>query len=166
MVSSKWSEKEKMNTGKKFSSRIKNLFENADFRAESRRNKVAIDLSIALVESGMTRQAVADQANIKLSQLSRQLSGDVNLTLDSIGKICEAMRYEFDLVLRKAEEKPALQHWQHKMNRTTLVRLVTEPSSRTYKSAPQAWRTSPVNSNLYDDFCKNEESFSPQLNVA
>lgn len=166
MVSSNWSEQEKMNTGKKFSSRIKNLFENPDFRAEARRNKVAIDLSIALVESGMTRQAVADQANIKLSQLSRQLSGDVNLTLDSIGKICEAMRYEFDLVLRRVEEKPALQHWQHKMNRTTLVRLVTEPSSHIYKSEAHTWRTYPVDSNSYDKYSKNEENFSPQLNIA
>jgi transcriptional regulator with XRE-family HTH domain len=84
---------------------------------------VAIDLSIAVAESGRTRQAVAEQAGIKLSQLSRQLSGDTNLTLDSIGKICDAIEYEFDVVLRKQGTKSALQPWQQPLSRENFFQL-------------------------------------------
>lgn len=117
MDSTNWSEEQKTNAGGRFANRLKQLLKNAVFKAEARRNTVAIDLSIAVAESGRTRQAVADQAGIKLSQLSRQLSGDTNLTLDSIGKICDAIEYEFDVVLRKQGAKPALQPWQQSFSR-------------------------------------------------
>jgi len=112
MDSSNSSEKSKMQAGNRFASRLKKLQQDPASRATLRRDKVAVDLSIALAESGMTRQSVADTAGIKLSQLSRQLAGETNLTLDSIGKICEAIGYEFDVVLRKSHYKPATQPWQ------------------------------------------------------
>lgn len=123
MDSSNWSEEQKANAGGRFANRLKQLLKNAVFKAEARRNKVAIDLSIAVAESGRTRQAVADQAGIKLSQLSRQLSGDTNLTLDSIGKICDAIEYEFDVVLRKQGAKPALQPWQQPLSRENFFQI-------------------------------------------
>jgi DNA-binding phage protein len=123
MDSKNWSEEQKANAGGRFANRLKQLLKNAVFKAEARRNKVAIDLSIAVAESGRTRQAIADQAGIKLSQLSRQLSGDTNLTLDSIGKICDAIEYEFDVVLRKQCAKPALQPWQQTLSRENLFHL-------------------------------------------
>jgi DNA-binding phage protein len=123
MDSTNWSEEQKTNAGGRFANRLKQLLKNAVFKAEARRNKVAIDLSIAVAESGRTRQAIADQAGIKLSQLSRQLSGDTNLTLDSIGKICDAIEYEFDVVLRKQGAKPALQPWQQPLSRENLFHL-------------------------------------------
>lgn len=125
MNSTNWSEEQKSNAGGRFANRLKQLLKNAAFKAEARRNKVAIDLSIAVAESGRTRQAVADQAGIKISQLSRQLSGDTNLTLDSIGKICDAIGYDFDVVLRKQDAKPALQPWQQPLSRENVLRLVS-----------------------------------------
>jgi DNA-binding phage protein len=101
MDSKNWSEEQKTNAGDRFANRLKKLLKSAVYITESRRNKLAINLSIAVAESGRTRQAIADQAGIKLSQLSRQLSGDTNLTLDSIGKICDAIGYDFDVVLRR-----------------------------------------------------------------
>lgn len=136
MDSSNWSEEKKSASANKFANRMQRLLQNPGFRAESRRNKVAVDLSIAVAESQLTRQAVADKAGMKLSQLSRQLSGDVNLTLDSIGKICEATGYEFDMVLRKPKDKPALQPWQRRLNRTTLVKLVNDSFRQTKKFTP------------------------------
>lgn len=123
MDSTNWSEEQKSNAGGRFANRLKKLSKSLAFKAEARRNKVAIDLSIAVAESGLTRQAVADKAGIKLSQLSRQLSGDANLTLDSIGKICIAIEYEFDVVLRKHGSKPALQPWQQPLSRENLFHL-------------------------------------------
>lgn len=136
MDSSNWSEEKKSASANKFANRMQRLLQNPGFRAESRRNKVAVDLSIAVAESQLTRQAVADKAGMKLSQLSRQLSGDVNLTLDSIGKICEAIGYEFDMVLRKSKDKPALQPWQRLPNRTTLVKFVNDSFHQTKKFTP------------------------------
>lgn len=126
MDSSNWSEEQKINAGGRFANRLKQLLKNAVFKAEARRNRVAIDLSIAVAESGLTRQAVAEQAGIKLSQLSRQLSGDTNLTLDSIGKICDAIEYEFDVVLRKQGTKPALQPWQQPLSRENVFQLFSK----------------------------------------
>jgi hypothetical protein len=123
MDSTNWSEEQKNNAGGRFANRLKQLLKNAVFKAEARRNKVAINLSIAVAESGRTRQAIADQAGIKLSQLSRQLSGDTNLTLDSIGKICDAIEYDFDVVLRKQGAKPALQPWQQPLSRENFFQL-------------------------------------------
>ena len=123
MDSKNWSEEQKANAGGRFANRLKQLLKDATFKAEARRNKVAIDLSIAVAESGRTRQAVADKAGIKLSQLSRQLAGDTNLTLDSIGKICDAIGYDFDVVLRKQGVKPAVQPWQQPLSRENLFHL-------------------------------------------
>jgi hypothetical protein len=123
MNSTNWSDEQKANAGGRFANRLNQLLKNAVFKAEARRNKVAIDLSIAVAESGRTRQAIADQAGIKLSQLSRQLSGDTNLTLDSIGKICDAIEYDFDVVLRKKGAKPALQPWQQPLSRENFFQL-------------------------------------------
>ena len=128
MDSTNWSEEQKSNAGGRLANRLKQLLKNATFKAEARRNKVAMDLSIAVAESGRTRQAVADQAGIKISQLSRQLSGNTNLTLDSIGKICDAIGYDYDVVLRKQDAKPALQPWQQPLSRENVMRLVINAS--------------------------------------
>jgi DNA-binding phage protein len=125
MDSKNWSEEQKTNAGDRFANRLKKLLKSAVYITESRRNKLAINLSIAVAESGRTRQAIADQAGIKLSQLSRQLSGDTNLTLDSIGKICDAIGYDFDVVLRRQGARPALQPWQQPMSRVNVLRLVS-----------------------------------------
>lgn len=126
MDSSTWSDEKKANAANRFANRVQRLWESASFRAQTRRNQVATDLSIAVAESQLSRKAVADMAGMKLPQLSRQLSGDVNLTLDSIGKICEAIGYDFDMVLRKAKDKAALQPWQQRLDRTVIVQLVNE----------------------------------------
>lgn len=126
MDSTNWSDEQKANAGGRFANRLKQLLKNAAFKAEARRNKVAIDLSIAVADSGRTRQAVADKAGIKLSQLSRQLSGDTNLTLDSIGKICDAIGYDFDVVLRKQGTKSALQPWQQPLSRENVFQLFSK----------------------------------------
>lgn len=126
MDSTNWSEEQKANAGGRFVNRLTKLLKNAAFKAEARRNKVAIDLSIAVADSGRTRQAVADKAGIKLSQLSRQLSGDTNLTLDSIGKICDAIGYDFDIVLRRQGTKSALQPWQQPLSRENVFQLFSK----------------------------------------
>jgi len=166
MDSSKWSEDKKANAASRFANRMQGLLQSSSFRAESRRNKVAVDLSIAVAESQLTRQAVADKASMKLSQLSRQLSGDVNLTLDSISKICEAIGYDFDMVLRKAKEKAAQQPWQHRLDRTALVHLVNEPAHPTTKFKSLELRWSNPNHMVPQKAANDVEEFADDLKTA
>jgi len=141
MDSSNWSEEKKQAAAKRFVERNKKLRDTPAYRAGMRRNHVAIDLSIAVAETELTRQAVAERADMKPGLLTRQLSGDVNLTLDSIGRICEAIGYDFDVVLRKAGEKSASQPWQQSQNRTTytLMSQAIDTQRTTYKLPPCQW---------------------------
>jgi transcriptional regulator with XRE-family HTH domain len=165
MDSSSWSVSRKDNAASRFAKRMQKLLENADFRAETRRNKVAVDLSIAVAQSKLTRQAIADKAGIRLSQLSRQLSGDVNLTLDSIGKICEAISCDYDLILRKSNEKAALQPWQHRLDRTVLVQLVNRPAQHTtqFSSGMSLNHTTCLNTGY--QAANDDDEFSDRLAV-
>lgn len=163
MNSSKWSEVQKIAAGKRFASRLTQSYQDPAFRTTLRRDKVAVDLSIALAESGQTRQAVADKAGIKISQLSRQLAGDTNLTLDSLGKICEAIGCEFDVVLRQPHEKPALQSWQRTLNRINIVRMAHE--SEDAKVFQATWINKPTvvkNPNM----ATNEYEFTSRYEAA
>ena len=163
MNSSKWSETRKLAAGNRFANRLAQLGQDPLFRAELRRDKVAVDLSIALAESGQTRQAVADKAGIKISQLSRQLAGETNLTLDSLGKICEAIGCDFDVVLRKPHEKPALQAWQRTLNRMNVVHMVHK--SRNAQVFPATW----INIQLAEEspsVASNEPEFSDRYEAA
>jgi hypothetical protein len=51
MSSSNWSVAKKGDAASRFSNRMQRLLESASFRAESRRNNVAVDLSVAVAES-------------------------------------------------------------------------------------------------------------------
>jgi transcriptional regulator with XRE-family HTH domain len=165
MDSSIWSEERKQNAANRFANRTQQLLKDSYFRSEKRRIKTGLDLAVAVAESKLTRQDVADRAGMKLSLLSRQLSGDVNLTLDSIGRICEAIGYEFDMVLRRATEREARQPWQQRHVRGTYTltfdrnstppaktQLPLEKSRTSYKTPPCLWQeraryveTSPAN---------------------
>ena len=104
--------------------RLAELHRDPVFRAKRRRNLVASNLALAVALSGSARSRIAAKAGIKPAQLSRQLSGSVNLTLDSIGRICEAVGCDFDVVFRKAAASETRQAWLHSgVNRTTLASL-------------------------------------------
>lgn len=124
MDSANWSDKQKADAARSFSRRVGSLFKDPIFRAKRRRNEVAADLSAAVALSGMTRSKVAEKAGMKAAQLTKQLDGSTNLTLDSIGRICEAVGYDFDVVLRKPTQPVVRQPWARGMDRTTLVQLV------------------------------------------
>lgn len=77
-----------------------------------RRAKVAGQLSALIATLGISHAKVAAKAGMKPPQLSKQLSGDTNLTLDSIGRICEAVGADYDLVFRKQGEQSVGQWWE------------------------------------------------------
>jgi len=152
MDSKNWSHDRKANAARKFGSRLKALQESYEFRAEKRRIQAAACMSIAIAEKNLARAEVAKKAAMKTSLLSRQLSGEVNLTLDSIGKICEAAGFDFDIVLREPGSKQARQPWEGILYTSSArVHLVAIPSER----ASTRQRLSSLKTNEYIDFPEN-----------
>lgn len=115
------------------------------FRAKMFRARVGGQLAALVAGKGATAASIAKKSGIKPSQLSKQLSGDCNLTLDSIFRIAEAagatVQVQFDapevatranvqalassvheLQQRLAEIQAAM---QSKKESTTVMRTVT-----------------------------------------
>jgi transcriptional regulator with XRE-family HTH domain len=128
MDSKDWSAERKANAGRTYANRLAKIREEPAYRARRRREAVASNLAVAIAESDLSRARVAERAGIKPAQLSRQLGGSVNLTLDSIGRICEAAGWAYDVVFRRPASPEALQPWQQPaINRATVLRLIRDP---------------------------------------
>lgn len=95
-----------------FLKRIKNLGDNLAHRANLRKERVAADLAILIAKEGLRRKDVAQKLGISEAALSSRLKGDANLTLDTIGGICDAASVEFDLVFRKRGSQRYLSYWE------------------------------------------------------
>jgi transcriptional regulator with XRE-family HTH domain len=95
-----------------FLKRIKDLGENVSHRANLRKEKVATDLAILIAKEGLRRKDVAKKLGISEAALSSRLKGDANLTLDTIGGICDAASVEFDLVFRKRGVSRNRSYWE------------------------------------------------------
>lgn len=130
MDSSNWSDQQRRQAAEIFAKRVRESWKSSQSRTDRRRGRVAAHLSVAIADSGITRAKVADRAGMKPSQLTRQLSGDVNLTLDSIGRICEAIGYDFDVLLRKVGDPVAKQPWERTLDRTDVFHRVFERAHR------------------------------------
>jgi transcriptional regulator with XRE-family HTH domain len=91
---------------------VKELRTDIKARADERRQRVASDLAILIAKAGLKRKDVAQRLEITEAALSIRLNGTTNLTLDSIGGICDATGYEFDVQFRRADEAPALSFWE------------------------------------------------------
>ena len=95
-----------------FLKRIKNLGESASHRANLRKEKVATDLAILIAKAGLRRKDVASKLEISEAALSSRLRGDANLSLNTIGSICDAASVEFDVVFRKRDAPRSLNYWE------------------------------------------------------
>ena len=95
-----------------FLKRIKDLGDNLAHRANLRKEKVAADLAILIAKEGLRRKDVASKLGISEAALSSRLKGDANLTLDTIGGICDAASVEFDLVFRRRGAQRNLSYWE------------------------------------------------------
>lgn len=142
MDSLDWSKEKRKEAGKRFAKHIAESWKDSAAQALRRRMDVAADLGIAIAESQQTRKEVAERAEMKPALLSRQLSGEVNLTLDSIGRICDAIGYDFDVILRKAIEPAARQPWERQLDRASIYRLMHDTQHKvTSEKVPAVWRS-------------------------
>ncbi|MHB1145513.1 MAG: helix-turn-helix domain-containing protein [Thiobacillus sp.] len=94
---------------------------------ESGFDSVKIDLSVMLCglldKAGITRGELSEKLKWKPSRVTRVLSGDENLTLKTIYEVCHAVGYTFDVVVRKANERQALQPWQRSAIAMDIIRV-------------------------------------------
>ena len=95
-----------------FLKRIKDLGDSLEHRANLRKERVAADLAILIANEGLRRKDVAKKLGISEAALSSRLKGDANLTLDTIGGICDAASVEVDLVFRKRGTPRSLCYWE------------------------------------------------------
>lgn len=97
-------------------SRLKDLLNRAkqspDYNRKMARAAVTADLRILMANAEMSQKEVAEKIGISPAALSAKLSGDKNLTLDSIVDIADAVGSAVDLVFRPAATKRALQTWE------------------------------------------------------
>ena len=117
-------------------------------RADERRQRVASDLAILIAKAGLKRKDVAQRLEITEAALSIRLNGTTNLTLDSIGGICDATGYEFDVHFRRPDEAPAMSFWEleEAFIRTGEVTLATEVSKKEVHG--EAWLEGMLKKNL------------------
>lgn len=109
------------------SERLKSFFRKAkealDYRQTTRKTVVAADLRILIANEDQRYQDIAARIGISPASLSRQLSGKANLTLESIGNICDALGKDFDIVFRDAASRRALQSWEKAAYEADIIRM-------------------------------------------
>lgn len=97
-------------------SRLNKLFERTkespEYRRKAARAAVTADLRILIAHAEKSQKDVAELIGISPAALSAKLSGEKNLTLDSIVDIAAATGAEVDLVFRPAGSKRAFQMWE------------------------------------------------------
>lgn len=98
-----------------FLDRIKSLTSDPSARAALRKTKVASDLAILISKAQLRRRDVAKRLAVTEAALSSRLNGSANLTLDTIGSICEVAGYDFDVVFRKPGDAHALNSWEREL---------------------------------------------------
>lgn len=112
-----------------------------DYKRKTARALVTADLRILIANAEKTHKDVAETVGISQAALSAKLSGNKNLTLDSIVDIAAAVGAEVDLVFRPAGSKRALQMWEaaakaeQERHRTTDIQRKKQAFFDTYVGA-------------------------------
>lgn len=80
--------------------------------AELAKVAVAADLTILVAESGVSRSNLAKKLGWSRARVSQVLSGEGNLTIETIHAVADAVGAGFDVVFRKTGESAAKQSWE------------------------------------------------------
>lgn len=103
---------------------------------------IAADLALLLHHSGKTRADLARGLNWSRARVTQVMSGEGNLTVQTIASVTKAMGYTFDLIFRKAKDPMPRQPWVQKcdpltmeMNTDSMPELKTWMSRKTMSPA-------------------------------
>lgn len=80
--------------------------------AELVKVSVAADLTILVAESGISRSDLAKKLGWSRARVSQVLSGESNLTIETIYAVAKAVGVAFDVVFRKPASARATQMWE------------------------------------------------------
>jgi transcriptional regulator with XRE-family HTH domain len=83
---------------------------NAD--AELAKVAVAADLAVLVHRSGLKRSDVAERLGWTRARVSQVLSGEGNLTIETIHAVAKAAGFAFDVVFRERGARRAVQMWE------------------------------------------------------
>ena len=94
-----------MKTENAFEQLCDSIWEDDELAFEAKAQDVAIALASAVEDAGLSRVQLAEILDWKPSRVTKVLTGSANLTLKTIFQVCSALGLEFDVVLRKANER-------------------------------------------------------------
>ena len=124
------------------------LWADDDFAFQAKAQDVAIKLASVVNHSGFNQAQLAEKLGWKASRMSRILTGNTNLTIKTIYQICHAIDLDFDVVLRRLNEKTLVvdKDYQHAEASSNLVKskvlldTATELNRRAWKYARETQR--------------------------
>jgi transcriptional regulator with XRE-family HTH domain len=76
---------------------------------------VAADLTLLLYHAGITRADLARALGWSRARVTQVLSGDGNLTVQTVATVSKALGFTFDVVFRKVGEFAATQPWEQQV---------------------------------------------------
>ncbi len=88
--------------------------QNPNLPGELAKVAVAADLAILVAESGISRSELAKKLGWTRARVSQVLSGQGNLTIETMHAVAKAAGSSFDVVFRKPAATRALQPWQQR----------------------------------------------------
>lgn len=85
-----------------------------DSNADAELSKVAVaaDLAVLVHRSGLKRSDVAERLGWTRARVSQVLSGEGNLTIETIHAVAKAAGFAFDVVFRERGARRAVQMWE------------------------------------------------------
>ncbi len=89
------------------------LKDDGELQAELAKTAVAADLAVLVVKAGVSRTELAKRLGWSKARVSQVLSGNGNLTVETIHAVTRALGHRFDVVFRGAHEARAPQAWEH-----------------------------------------------------
>lgn len=88
--------------------------QNPNLPGELAKVAVAADLAILVAEAGISRSDLAKKLGWTRARVSQVLSGQGNLTIETMHAVAKAVGSSFDVVFRKPTASLALQPWEQK----------------------------------------------------
>ena len=89
------------------------LNDDVGLQAELAKTAVAADLAVLVVRAGVSRTELAKRLGWSKARVSQVLSGNGNLTVETIHAVTRALGHRFDVVFRVASQARAPQPWEH-----------------------------------------------------
>lgn len=88
------------------------LADTPNLAADVAKVAVAADLTVLLAQSGLSRVELAKRMGWSRARVTQVLSGEGNLTIETLFAVAQALGQTFDIVFRKPDERRVPQAWE------------------------------------------------------